>query len=544
MLLFVVLVAGLLFGGAEPARAHANLVSTDPAEGAVLQVAPGLVRFTFDEAVRGVPDGVQVFDSQGGLVAASATVKGAVLEVAPAEQLGNGTTVIVSRVVSEDGHPIGGSLTFSVGAPTAGVTPPPIDPGGTPDVPGALTLARWVGYLGLFLAAGLVTFAALFLPADPQVSRARRRLAVCACATAALAAAAWLAAVPLTAVYLLDGGASSLARGRTWSSLPPTEYAVPALVVGGLVLAVVLLGRGLRSRNRRTAAVVAAAVAVAAPALTGHTRAANPEVLVIGVDMLHQFAGTIWLGGLAALALTLSDLSGHGAVAATVLVRFSTAAAGVLAALVATGSVLAWRILGSWSGFVDTTYGQLLLLKIGIVLLTVAIAAWNRWRLLPRLKRAAKQHDRRAHSRPVLRATVLEGAVLVTALFVTGVLVDKSPEGDPVPVAAQTEPGSRTTKLGEIEVRAELTPLTRGPNTVTLQLTTAAGEPTEGVAPPVVRLASDQTTLGAVPLTQVSPGRYTAKVVLPTAGTWRMQVSLRVSEFANPVSDLEFTVKG
>ncbi|WP_337925725.1 CopD family protein [Kribbella italica] len=540
------LATATLFGLAQPASAHAILVRTDPAEGAVLQAAPDRILFTFDEAVRVVPDGVQAFDSRGGLVEVSATAKGAELAVALPEPLGNGTTVIVWRVVSEDGHPIGGSLTFSVGARSANVTPPPSDPAEAPDVPVALTLARWVGYLGLFLAAGLIAFAALFLPADPQADRARRRLATSARTAAAVAIVAWLAALPLTAIYLLDGGLNSLSRGRTWSSLPPTEYVVPALVVGGLALAVALLGRGLPSRTRRVAAVVAAAVAVVAPALTGHTRAASPEVLVTGVDVFHLLAGSVWLGGLVALALTLPDLSGRGVVAATVLARFSTAAAGVLAVLVATGSVLAWRILGSWSALLDTTYGQLLLVKIGIVLVALAIAAWNRWSLLPRLKRATKQQSRRARSRPIVRATAIESAILVAALLVTGFLVDKSPEGDPVPAsaAAKTDPGVRTTTLGDIGVRATLTPLGVGSNTVTIQLSSAAGDPTEGVAPPVVRLASDQVELGAVPLKQVSAGLYTARVVLPAAGTWRLQISLRVSEFANPVSELEFVTKG
>ncbi|WP_020388766.1 CopD family protein [Kribbella catacumbae] len=546
----------MLFGLAQPASAHANLVSTDPGEGAVLQVAPKQIRFTFDEAVRGVPDGVQVFDSSGGPVEASATVSGVELKVALSKPPRNGTTVIVWRVVSEDGHPIGGSLTFSVGAPTAGATPPPSDSAGTPEVPWALTLARWLSYLALFLAAGLVAFAALFLPGDQQVNGARRRLAVSARAAAAVAAVAWLAGLPLTGIYLLDGGPTLLTRGSTWSSLPLTEYAVPAIVVAGLLLAVALLGRGLpppageradgRPRLRRGAAVVAAAAAVMAPALTGHTRAASPEILVVGVDMLHLLAGSIWLGGLAALAMTLPDLSGRGAVAAEVLTRFSTTAAGVLAALVAAGFVLAWRILGSWGPLLDTTYGQLLLVKIGIVLVAIAIAAWNRWSLLPRLKRATKQQDRRAHSRPVLRATAIEAAVLVTVLLVTGFLVDKSPEGDPAPAStvAKTEPGTRSTTLGEIQLQATLAPLTRGPNTVTIKLTTATGEPTEGVAPPLVRLSSDQVALGEVPLTQVSPGLYTARVVLPAPGAWRMQISLRVSQFANPVSELEFVTKG
>ncbi|MEV0567398.1 FixH family protein [Dactylosporangium sp. NPDC050588] len=93
-------------------------------------------------------------------------------------------------------------------------------------------------------------------------------------------------------------------------------------------------------------------------------------------------------------------------------------------------------------------------------------------------------------------------------------------------------------------MRASLTPLTRGPNTVTLRLSSPAGEPAEGVAPPVVRLSTDGTTLGDIPLTQVSAGLYTAQVVLPVSGTWRMQVSLRVTQFANPVDELEFIVRG
>src|SRR5262245_48049199 len=111
-LLVLVLVPAMLLGFPQPAQAHAYLVSTDPAEGAVLQTAPERVRFTFNEAVRGVPGGVQVFDPQGELVDARPTVRGTELDVVLSAPLGNGTTVITWRVVSDDGHPISGSLTF------------------------------------------------------------------------------------------------------------------------------------------------------------------------------------------------------------------------------------------------------------------------------------------------------------------------------------------------------------------------------------------------------------------------------------------------
>ncbi|MEV6301248.1 copper resistance protein CopC [Actinoplanes sp. NPDC051861] len=513
---------------ARPASAHANLVSTDPAQGAVLPTAPARILLTFDEAVRGVPDGVQIFDAQGALVAARTSVTGAALTVDPAGQLGDGTTVLTWRVVSDDGHPISGALTFSVGAPTTpAVATPADDPSSVPEVPWALTLARWLGYAALLLAAGLVAFTAFFLPAGAGSGRPRRRLATALRATAAVAAAAWIIAVPITAVYLLGGGPGLLTQGPTWSSLPPSEYLVAAAVTAGLASAAVLLGR-----RQRISAVVAAAIAATAPALIGHTRAASPEALVVSADALHLLAGSVWLGGLAGLALTLPDLAGR---AAETLARFSTAAAGVLAALVTTGTLLGWRILGSWSALTGTGYGRLLLTKIAIALIAVAIAAWNRWSLLPRLRRTAKQ------ARLVVRAVLVEGVVLLSALLVTGFLVDTSPESDAIPTAVAAN-GPRTTTLGGIQVQAGLTPLTRGPNTITLRMTSATGEPAEGVAPPVVRLSSDLASLGDVPLTQVSAGFYTAQVVIPAPGTWRMQVSLRVTEFTNPVAELDFPV--
>ncbi|GIE30473.1 transport integral membrane protein [Actinoplanes italicus] len=540
--LFLALVL-LLLGTSRPAHAHANLVRTDPAEGAVLQSAPSRILFTFDEPVRAVPDGVQIFDPQGDPVAAGTTATGSELAVALTERPLEGTIVITWRVVSEDGHPISGALTFSVGAPsTPGIATPPSFSNTVPEVPWVLTLARWLGYAGLLLAAGLVVFTAVFLPAGPGTGRARHRAATLTRAAVALAAVAWTAALPITAVYLLGGGPELLGEGSTWSSLPPAEYAVVAVVVAGLAAAAGL-GTSPGSRRRRVAAVAAATAAVIAPALTGHTRAAGPEALVVGADALHLLAGSVWLGGLAGLALTLPALSGHGAAAARTLTRFSATAAAVLVALIATGSLLAWRILGSWSALAGTGYGRLLLAKIALVLAALAIAAWNRWSLLPRVA-ATKSADRRTSARPVVRATAIEGSILVAALLITGFLVDTSPEAAPARPAAVTSPGTRTTTLGDIAVEATLTPLSRGPNTITLKLRSASGEPAEGVAPPVVRLSSERAPLGAVPLTQVSAGFYTAQVTIPAPGTWRMQVSLRVTQFTNPVGELEFVIAG
>ena len=87
------------------------------------------------------------------------------------------------------------------------------------------------------------------------------------------------------------------------------------------------------------------------------------------------------------LALTLPALAGRSNSAAVVVSRFSTAAASVLAALVLSGAFLAWRIVGSWSALVNDGYGQLLLLKIGIAAAAAALAAYNRFQLVPAPRR-------------------------------------------------------------------------------------------------------------------------------------------------------------
>ncbi len=524
---------------AGPASGHATLIRTDPAQGAVLESAPERIRFTFNEENIGTPEGVQVFDAQGGEIESSATVRGSVLEVDLTEEVGDGTLVVVWRVVSEDGHPVGGSLSFSVGAPSGQVEQPPTSSAPI-SVPWGLSLVRWLGYVGLLVATGLVGFTLLFLPASHLADRARHRL-VNAARTAAIAAAvAWLAALPLTVVYQV-GDVSSLTRSAAWTALPRTEYGVTAAVMVGVALAVGLLGRGLPTRPRGRAAVAASAVAASAPALTGHTRAASPEALVIGADMIHLLAGSVWLGGLVALALALPDLSGRGTMAAEVLVRFSGVAAGILVVLVATGSVLTWRILGSWSALGDTGYGQLLLVKIAVAMIAVLIAAWNRFKLLPGLQQASRRRERRAGVGLLVRSTVVEAVVLVVVLAVTALVVDRSPEAEAAP-ADTSRTGVQTERLGEFEVKATVAPLTTGPNTVTIETRDSAGEPVEGLEAPRARLSSGQINLGTVPVENIGPGTYTAQVVVPTPGTWQLQVSLRTSKFDNPATTLEFTV--
>jgi methionine-rich copper-binding protein CopC len=116
--LIAILVAGL---AATPAAAHAALISSSPPDGAAVATAPTKVELIFSEDVGALsiiavtgPDGVQVVDGPTQIRNASA--------VQPLKTLtAVGLYQIAYRVVSADGHPVSGRLTFTYAPPGSNV---------------------------------------------------------------------------------------------------------------------------------------------------------------------------------------------------------------------------------------------------------------------------------------------------------------------------------------------------------------------------------------------------------------------------------------
>ena len=82
------------------------------------------------------------------------------------DDLPDGTHVVSYRVVSQDGHPVAGSLMFSIGVVTGGA-----QPASSIVVPVLIWLFRIGVYLGLFAGVG----PALGLSSRDAPRRARRR---------------------------------------------------------------------------------------------------------------------------------------------------------------------------------------------------------------------------------------------------------------------------------------------------------------------------------------------------------------------------------
>jgi len=118
---------GLVLGGAAiapSAHAHSELVSSDPADGAALDAPPAAVSFTFNEDL--LPDFVRFIATDpsgqtGDLPVSSVEGPTAAIDWPAGAPAGEWT--VSYRVVSQDGHPIEGAITFSYAAPSPTASP-------------------------------------------------------------------------------------------------------------------------------------------------------------------------------------------------------------------------------------------------------------------------------------------------------------------------------------------------------------------------------------------------------------------------------------
>ncbi|MGW5051415.1 copper resistance CopC family protein [Actinokineospora sp. NPDC004072] len=115
-----------LLGIAGPARAHTQLIGSSPAEGASLPVAPRQLQLTFNEPIQAGFSTVTVTGLDGTQwTLGQPAVDNTVLTV-PVRQAGPaGQHTLGYRVLSADGHPVSGTVRFTLTAPAGATTTAP-----------------------------------------------------------------------------------------------------------------------------------------------------------------------------------------------------------------------------------------------------------------------------------------------------------------------------------------------------------------------------------------------------------------------------------
>jgi copper transport protein len=228
-------------------------------------------------------------------------------------------------------------------------------------------------------------------------------------------------------------------------------------------------------REQRSVAEILAGIGVAlalgaallVPGLSGHAAQYSPRGVSLALDWVHLLSGGLWVGGL--IALTVVGITAHSSrrVASFVVLvpRFSRVAFSSVLVLIASGTIVSFIRLPTLASLWSTSYGKALLVKIGILIAALVLAAFNLLRTKPRLEAAERKPGLGESTASTLRRLVGgEVALVVAAIFVAGVLSSLPPPpkalGSLGSISATVGPGtvSREVSQAGYKVKVQITP--------------------------------------------------------------------------------------
>jgi copper transport protein len=553
----VLLIAALAAAAAllAPAAAfgHAALLNTSPQPSVTVNGSPKRIKLSYSDVVEPKFAIVSVTNANGdSQVAGKPTRSKANLHEidVPVKHLGRGWYLVFWRVISADGHPVRGAFTFAVG-PNAGPAPQFVIPSlsETAATP-SLLITRWVMFLALMAVVGLLAFR-LFI-ARPLLRRVPDSSLRAVNIALAVAFAVALIAVPVyvdlaTAQFSLRSAFDvpalvPLMRSSSFGRSLLDLEVVLALAAVAAAIAVRLdrPDRELRS-VAQLLAVIGAGGAVAAsllvPGLAGHAADYSPRGVSLGLDWLHLLSGGMWVGGLIGLVV-VGATAGARRVASMVVVvpRFSRVALGSVLLLIASGTVVSFIRLPTWSSLFDTGYGQALIVKIGILFVALMLAAVNLLRTTPRLE-ATRGHPGLGEPTVSTLRRLVGGEVflVIGAIFVAGVLSSLAPPPKALGSIGQAQatvgpgPVTRTFTHGAYRIGVQIAPNRAAvPNEFSVKVE-RNGRPVTGadVVAKFTMLDMDMTPQ-AYHLDQQSPALYGKKSVpsLVMVGRWGVNFSI------------------
>jgi len=300
----------------------------------------------------------------------------------------------------------------------------------------ALVMARALQFGSAIILLGAPTLRLVLGSALVSASGAReeidhwlRRLMAAAAIVALSSALFWL---DLEAVIMGDGWDQAVDGETIASVLLLTTFGhawIWHLAFAVLLLLALLLPPRQLGRRRTAAIAGLSAGLVASLAWAGHA-VMQPGMMRVTVQVIHLLAAGLWLGSLPVLLFLLGrarqndDRIWRDALR-QLLPRYSRVGYVVVATILLTGSLNTSFLVGSPAALVTTEFGQVLLLKVGIVLLMVVVAGVNRLRLVPEIRGRGTREDVESSLAALARNVVVEqalGALAVVAVSVLGTL--------------------------------------------------------------------------------------------------------------------------
>ena len=285
----------------------------------------------------------------------------------------------------------------------------------------------------------LYGFQAAALP-SPAFTRRQwpQRILTISALTAAVGTVLWV----MAETALFSGETSDAANpAAVWRVFAETRFGHACLWrLGLLCISLAATLCVTRRKTLWTMQVTLATLVIGTFAWTGHGAMGSGWAGAIHVsgDLLHLWVAGAWFGALLPLGSLIlgalrSQIPGDERAASFGLDRFSAIGTVIVVALILSGLINSWFLIGvaNWRDLFTSAYGMTLLVKLGLFALMLAFAAVNRFRLAPRLRYAlvgAGENRRTSMPLRALKTSIaIEAALALLVLLAVGVLGTLAP---------------------------------------------------------------------------------------------------------------------
>jgi len=410
------------------ALAHARLKTEHPQFKQRFEATPDRVVLRFDQGVDALPNSIVVYNANGKIVSLAAhngadprTV------VAGLRRLPRGAYTVRWHALSSDSHVVSGVYTFGVRVNA----PPPTEAYGASGPTRSEDVVRWLYFAALALLVGGLGFRLFVLPRSIPAALERRFYIVTGIGAVGIihvGIAAFIMraedALQLPFARLLYGDLSPVASGTRFGQ------AFIAMTLGFTWVAALLFTAWLTGRRGLLwPAFLLGLVFASGLSLSGHSAVGSSWWTALA-DWVHLSAAVLWVGGLVQLAACVWPAAPE--LRREAFLRFARLAPALITLLVAAGVYLSILRLPRLSDLWSASYGQVLLVKLGLVSATLAWGAFHHFFVRPRLERTGWAR----------RSLVGEGAVAMTILLLAAILVNAKPPAQPAQPAAATSPSN------------------------------------------------------------------------------------------------------
>jgi len=497
------------------AMAHAVLQGTQPVNGSLQAEFPDLMFLRFSEPV--APIRLQLLDGSGMPVelAAIQAVNNE-LHFSPRTPQGDGQYILSYRVMSQDAHPIGGSIAFAVG--DAQVPELSSVDNSNPVSLFLFRINRAIYLVAVLSSIGLVLFPLLFI--FPAGTESMQRISLMI--STGIGIATGMIGMGLWGLLLADVPPTYILRSEIWALADSSSLSVStALATLGLVLIMMSSWADFRLPGKLLA-IAGVLVTASSFSMSGHAAATDPWWFFAPIFALHVLMAAIWFGALVLLYYLARRESSSDTT--TIFQQFSRRVTVLVVLLLLCAAVISWYQIGTLDNLFGTDYGRWLLIKLGLVMTVLLLAAANRWYFVPALAGQGMTGQRRLR-----KAVCIETLLVIVVLAVTTVLASTPMPTRNVADASKT---ITLTGYGEISLVFIIEPGQVGDNSVSM----AFAHGGHNIEPMEVVLRWSMEQAGIEPLMQqailTEGGTYRIENVgLLIEGAWQFRVEALIDDF-------------